>query len=296
MRFRAALTRLERPILSALRPLTLFGREIGWLTQTRYDLLMDHKDLFAPAEGGGLTLRPRPQTPDQASALLRKVLDRLTDIEELKRFGSIELFPLCQTHGGRRFGTVERHVSIYLGMLGRGVHLNAVVHKKGVPHFWLAKRSDHLRYHPGLWDNAAAGGWALGQGACEAIRAEASEECGLPEAWFDRIRPTGAVSYAFSDDLGIRREQIFTFDINLPEDFTPRNLDNSVDAFELHPARDVIEDLVRRPERYKYNTPFVLLHWALANGLLTPDEEPDYSALVHALQNPRDLGMLPLAG
>ena len=290
MRFRAALNRLDSPILSRLRPFNLFGREIGWLTGARCALLLDHKDLFAPAEGGGVTLRAHP--PDQTDALLRKVSDRLTDIGELKRFDPVELFPLCRTHGGRAFGAVERHLCTYLGMLGRGVHLNAVVHKNDAPHFWLAKRADHLLYHPGLWDNTAAGGWALGQTVLEAMGAEAQEECGLPEAWLTRLRPTGAVSYAFSDDPGIRREQIFTFDIRLPEAFTPRNPDHSVDTFELLPAREVIEDLAARPERYKYNTPFVLLHWALANGLLNPDEEPGYSELARALQNPRDLGML----
>jgi hypothetical protein len=80
---------------------------------------------------------------------------------------------------------------------------------------------------------------------------------------------------------------LFVFDLDIPADFTPRNTDGEIAEFQLMPARDIVAR-VRESDDFKFNVNLVIIDFALRNGLITPDDEPDYVAIVTGLRQPLD--------
>ena len=70
--------------------------------------------------------------------------------------------------------------------------------------------------------------------------------------------------------------------LELPADFQPRPGDDEVEEFFLSPMERVLECL-RDSDGFKFNVAPVNLHFALRHGVLSPDEEPSYQAVVEAL-------------
>jgi hypothetical protein len=73
----------------------------------------------------------------------------------------------------------------------------------------------------------------------------------------------------------------FCFDLELPEDFTPRNTDGEVDDFSLMPIEQVAE-IVQSTRDFKPNCALVVTHFLLRHGLLPP-EHPDYVEIAQRL-------------
>ena len=74
---------------------------------------------------------------------------------------------------------------------------------------------------------------------------------------------------------------MFVFDLELPEDFVPRNTDGEVDEFELWPIQKVLET-VEHTRRYKPNCNLVIIDFLIRHGLISPDH-PDFAAIKSGL-------------
>jgi len=68
-------------------------------------------------------------------------------------------------------------------------------------------------------------------------------------------------------------------DIELPEDFVPVPQDGEVEEFMLLPIPEVIDRL----GEFKPNCAVIVVHFLIRHGLVTPDTEPDYLAIVKAM-------------
>lgn len=123
-----------------------------------------------------------------------------------------------------------------------------------------------------------------GVGVVENMIKEAGEEAGIPEALAQQARPVGAVSYAATAKAGqaFVRDVLFTFDLELPDDFTPVASDGEVDSFELLHVNEVME-IVAFTDRYKTNCNLVLIEFFFRHGLLDP-AAPGYLELLAALR------------
>ena len=75
---------------------------------------------------------------------------------------------------------------------------------------------------------------------------------------------------------------LFSYDLELPDDFVPRNTDGEISGFELLPFAECLR-LVRETDQFKFNVNLVLVDFGLRHGLITP-EDPDYLALVEGLR------------
>ena len=72
------------------------------------------------------------------------------------------------------------------------------------------------------------------------------------------------------------------FDLELPEDFTPRANDGEVESFELWPVQRVVET-VRDTTDFKYNCNLVLIDFFVRHGLLAADDR-DFFEIVAGLR------------
>ena len=95
----------------------------------------------------------------------------------------------------------------------------------------------------------------------------------MPAALALTARPSGTrISYVMRNEEGLRRDLVHAFDLELPEDFTPRPNDDEVERFELWPMRHVLE-AVRDTDDVKFNVNLVLIDLFLREGLIPPDGE-----------------------
>ena len=79
---------------------------------------------------------------------------------------------------------------------------------------------------------------------------------------------------------------LFTYDLETPADFMPRNTDGEIVAFDLRDAAAVVAQL-RESDDFKFNVNLVIIDFAIRHGLVTP-EDPEYLDLVTGLRRPFD--------
>lgn len=123
-----------------------------------------------------------------------------------------------------------------------------------------------------------------GLGVVENMIKEAGEEAGVPAGLAQQARPVGAVSYIAAAEAGeaVKRDVLFTFDLELPADFKPVANDGEVESFKLRHVNDVMET-VAFTDDYKTNCNLVLIEFFFRHGLLDPGA-PGYLELLAGLR------------
>jgi thiamine pyrophosphokinase len=66
---------------------------------------------------------------------------------------------------------------------------------------------------------------------------------------------------------GLRRDRLYCYDLELPEDFVPRAADGEVEFFELWPVVRAV-DAVRETDEFKFNVNLVMIDLFLREGLI----------------------------
>jgi len=179
---------------------------------------------------------------------------------------------------------VERAACPRLGIRAFGVHINGFVRKPDGIHMWVARRAYDKPTFPGMLDNMVAGGQPLGIGLMENVVKECGEEAGIPADLARRAIAVGMISYTHQPpEGGCKPDQMFCYDLELPEDFTPVPADGEVEEFYLWPIGQVAER-VRDTFDFKFNCNPCIIDFLIRHGILDPDAEPDYTALVHGLR------------
>ena len=181
---------------------------------------------------------------------------------------------------------LDRGAVPFFGTRAYGVHLNGYLWKAGTLHLWVGRRAPDKRVAPDKLDNLVAGGIGNGHGLEETLLKEGEEEASIPRSLTSRAIPAGAVSYRMENELGIRDDVLFAFDLEMPADFVPKNQDGEIVHFELMPASAVL-DRVRTSDDFKFNVNLVILDFALRHGLLRPDD-PEYLDVATGLHRPLD--------
>ena len=175
---------------------------------------------------------------------------------------------------------------------------------------WVARRSLTKPTYPGMLDNMVAGGMGFGHSPGYTVLKEAMEEATIPEEIARNAFPVGTISYTKLS--GDRREtqpetqvhlndiqertmisldsfvlvltnrcclffiidRQIVYDLELPQDFTPKPCDSEVQNFRLWTMDEVL-DAIREGE-FKPNCACVCLHFMIRHGVLTPENEHDY--------------------
>ena len=164
-------------------------------------------------------------------------------------------------------GVLDRGALPSFGVIGVGVHLNGLVRRADGWHVWIGRRAADKKLDPGKLDNLVAGGVPAGLTPFETLLKEGEEEAALPEALTAKARQVARFAYNMERPEGLRRDVIYAYDLELPEDFQPHPSDGEVEHFDLWSLPRVLEVLTTTDE-FKFNVALVLIDLLIRYGTI----------------------------
>jgi isopentenyldiphosphate isomerase len=177
---------------------------------------------------------------------------------------------------------MERAAVPWFGVRAFGPHMTGYVRRKDGLHIWVPRRSFSKPTFPGELDNTVAGGQPAGIGLHDNLIKECAEEASIPRTLAEQAKAVSYISYLNQSGPQLKPDLMVCFDLELPEDFTPRANDGEVHSFELWSVRRVFET-VRDTTEFKYNCNLVLIDFFVRHGLLSADD-PQFMAIVSGLK------------
>lgn len=198
-----------------------------------------------------------------------------------------ELYPALTRWGADPLFLIDRAAAPLFGLPCFGVHLNGYVRRADGLHLWVGRRARDRGVAAGKLDNIVAGGQPAGLSLSANLAKEAYEEAGLSPAQVAPARQVGTLSYIMDTVkdgavVGVRRDTLFCYDLELPPDVVPHNTDGEVEGFELWPVARVA-DSVRQTDDWKFNVNLVVIDFLIRHGVIAADDR-EYPALSAALR------------
>jgi hypothetical protein len=268
---------------SAYRPFRVDGIDVGLVAHDFVRLLARDARVFVVTEEA-VTLSPSiPPDPAARTAAVDRALRPLAEAGALPGWRD-EPYEVAAYPGAPVKFAMERAAIPKFGIVAAGIHVNGIVRKAdGSLWMWIGRRALNKANSPGKLDQLVAGGKPAGASVRDTLLKESAEEADLPEAVAGGAVPVGAITYRTERSEGLRRDVLYVFDLELPEDATPRNTDGEISEFYLWPLSRVIET-VRETDAFKFNCALVVIDFLIRHGYIGPDE-PDYLELVHGLRS-----------
>jgi 8-oxo-dGTP pyrophosphatase MutT (NUDIX family) len=256
---------------------------IGWIRADRMEILQSYPDIFAVGRVAA-ALNPDLKTPHQRSDAFAQVAKDLVNRGVFPRLRN-ELYACKHIWGAPEILRLDRQVVPFFGVKAYGVHVNGWLPTEKGPQLWIGRRARDKAVAPGQLDNMVAGGQPAGLSLMENVIKEAAEEANVSAALAATARPVGSITYCLESPAGLKPDTLFCYDLQVPADFVPQNTDGEMESFELWSAHHAIEAL-RDGEDFKFNVALVIIDFAIRHGLITPDDEVTYEALVAGLRYP----------
>lgn len=266
----------------SLLPFFIQGRRMGWTRKPFAKALEDYPEVFDVGPEG-VYLKQSLTTPDERTRALDSILDDLAGrMLGLRRRG--EIFPVVRRWGEEPAMLIDRGAVAAFGVRSFGIHVNGFVRRSDGLHLWVGRRSREKPLAPGKLDHMVAGGQPHGLGLMENLVKEAWEEASLPREVALTAQPVGSLAYRCLFQGQIRDDQLFLYDLEMPEGHAPRPQDDEVENFELWPLAEVVER-VRSSDDFKFNVNLVLLDFFLRHGLLDRSD-PEVAEAARRLYQP----------
>ena len=178
-----------------------------------------------------------------------------------------EAFDVRAEPDGPVLAQLDRGALPSFGVMAVGVHVNGLVRRADGLHVWIARRAANKLLDPSKLDHIVAGGVSAGFTPAETLVKEAAEEAAIPASLAREAVPVATIAYAMERPEGLRRDLLHCYDLDLPEDFSPRAADGEVEAFELWPIARVMQT-VRDTDDVKFNVNLVLIDLFRRQGLI----------------------------
>jgi 8-oxo-dGTP pyrophosphatase MutT (NUDIX family) len=239
-------------------PFILCGVQAGWVTPALAPALTAFPQI-AVADGN-VVLREAAALPDIARSLAAQGHYRWRN----------EAFDVRASPDGPPLAQIDRGAIPAFGVVAVGVHVNGLVRRADGLHVWIARRAADKLLDPGKLDHITAGGVPAGLTPEQTLRKEAAEEAAIPTELASQARHVGTIGYAMERAEGLRRDLLHCYDLDLPEDFSPRAADGEVEDFELWPITRVLQT-VRDTDAFKFNVNLVLIDLFLRHGLIATE-------------------------
>lgn len=281
MSFLNHIARCNTHNMSGFTPFSVDNRIVGHIRNRHLVHLERFADVFK-LSGGRVELADELDGYDSRSAAVDTVLRCLAEDGVITGWRG-EPYPVGGRWGGPYAFEIERAAAAFLGCRAYGVHVNGFVRDNNALKLWIATRAADRPVCPGELDNMIAGGQPVGLGLKENVVKEAGEEAGVPEHLAQAAIPVGAISYTMENDLGLKPDMMFCWDLELPPDFRPVNTDGEVAEFRLLAAEEAME-IVDTSDRFKFNCNLVVIDFCIRHGVLPP-EHPDYEAILRGLRS-----------
>ena len=255
------------------------GVRVGYLKEPMWQALERWPDYFG-FDPSGVHLSPCLDSFEARTRALAEVTQALVS-EGVITHAHGERYPVTSTGRETAIATIDRTAAPYFGLRAYGQHLNGFVRSRDGLKLWIARRSLDRRVYPGKLDNMVAGGLPHELSLAENLRKECMEEATVPAALAARALPVGVLTYCRETRTGLKPDTLYCYDLEVPEDFTPRNTDGEVSGFMLLPVEEVLR-LVRDSDDFKLNCNLVLIDFFIRHGILDP-ESTDYLDLAQGL-------------
>jgi len=255
--------------------------QVGRIRRTFVPCLQAFADVFIITDDA-VALSPDLDTYDRRTAAMIPVLNQFRD-EGLVPGWRDEPYSAGIAFSAPALFEMERAAVPLFGVRGYGVHMNGFVRDGDAISMWIGKRSLSKPTGPGKLDQMVAGGQPVGMGLKDNLIKECAEEAGIPEDIAARAKPVGTITYVTDRTEGLRDDELFNFDLEVPIDFTPQNTDGEVDDFYLWPIGKVAER-VQTTEDFKFNAALVVIDFLVRHGEIDADH-PDYSDIIAGLHH-----------
>ncbi|MBF0334149.1 MAG: DUF4743 domain-containing protein [Alphaproteobacteria bacterium] len=266
---------------SHFRPFQIAGRRVGWIRAETTLKLAAFPGVFS-VEDDRVSLRDQLATPAERGEAVRDVIARLAAAHPEIPEPRGEDYPVVTNFGEPPLMLLDRAMVPLFGVRAFGLHVNGFVRRPEGLMMWIGRRARDKRVAAGKLDNVVAGGQPAGLSLAENLIKEAGEEASIPPDLAMRAVPVGAVSYCMENGLGLKPDTQFCYDLELPEDFQPKNLDGEMEEFMLWPI-DAVARVVRDTDEFKFNVNLVIIDFLIRHGHLDPDRESDYLAIIRGL-------------
>ncbi|XP_060074292.1 uncharacterized protein LOC132554015 [Ylistrum balloti] len=275
---------------SEYHPFCVGGSQVGLIPRNVWKHLIDYPDVFTVSgseeSGSSLAIKDIYKTVNERTDAVATVLAdlRQKDVFVCLKGWRDELYDVRTTFAEAPLLAIERSSTGLFGTVQYGVHINGYCRKNDQLMMWIARRSKTKQTYPGLLDNMCAGGLSSGLGVRECAIKECEEEASVPMELFSGLNQTGCISYIYEDERGFFPECEYTFDMLLPDTFTPVNSDGEVSHFELMSMEKVKEMIIG--EEFKPNSALVIVDFLIRHGLITTDNEPNLCHLIEMMHVP----------
>lgn len=197
----------------------------------------------------------------------------------------------CPVYGptGDLVLSIERIAAPLFGVVTYGVQLLAYTETDDELHVWIARRAQTKRTFPGMLDSTVGGGMTTGETPFECLVREANEEASFDTTLTtSRAVAVGAISYVSLTDERSKGEKgllcpeiQFTYEMRVPADLIPVPGDGEAEGFTLM-SIDQLKEALANGEFTPANGE-VVLDFFIRHGILTFENEPDYTTIVSRL-------------
>lgn len=258
-------------------PFTVDGQNVGLVRPEFAALLASDPNVFAVSPDR-VTLAQGLRGPEDRTNAIEPVLKRLANAGILDGWRD-ERYEVAAKLDAPPLFLMERAAIPKFGVWASGVHLNGYVRDGQDLWIWVGRRSPDKQTAPNKLDQIVAGGRPAGLSVRETLLKEGEEEAAIDGGLASRATAAGAIAYCTERSEGLRRDVLFVFDLEMPRDFVPVNHDGEIAEFQLWPVRRAME-AVRDTTDFKFNCALVLIDFLIRHGIIEPDDEPDYLALL----------------
>ena len=136
---------------------------------------------------------------------------------------------------------VDRALLSFFGFPAYGVHCNGWQYKNKSYHMVLAKRSAKILNFPGCFDNLIGGGQPSTLSLRKNLEKEALEEAGLSKETMDNATFCSCSRYFLLNENNFNPSVLFTFDLEINDLFSPKNIDGEVEEFQKFEISEIFE-------------------------------------------------------
>lgn len=274
--------------LSGFIPFRVNAQTVGWIKANFAEHLVAESDVFSVTDRQA-SFVAQLDTPEARSAALAQVATKWVSAGTIRKLRH-EIYPVRDTWSGPDHFHLDRGLAPIFGVRAYGVHLNGYVEKPTGTSVWIGKRSSDRRIEPNKLDNMVAGGQPANLSLIENLVKECAEEANLPRDLAEQSLPVGTITYCFENEIGLKPDTLFCYDLRVPDTFIPINQDGEIADFRLMAIEEAL-DLIRDGDAFKFNVSLVILDFAIRHGFLSPDLEPDYEEILAGLrQNSGPIG------
>lgn len=191
--------------------------------------------------------------------------------------------------------SIERIVAPLFGVVTYGVQLLAYTENDSKLLVWIARRAKNKRTFPGMLDSTVGGSLTTGETPFECLVREANEE-----AFFDhdltrsKATAVGTITYLCLTDERSKGEKgllcpeiQFLYEMKIPTELVPVPGDGEAEEIILFSITQ-LKDALARGEFTPANGEIVL-DFFIRHGILTFENEPDYTTIVSRLHRSHEL-------